>query len=172
MVHFVLKCMLVNWRWGGETLSLRLLQTGLSASSLKKKIPMEKNCALWDKYDLFPLEGNSHCLWDAWKGCILTHSTLSEIERGGPWFVTAIDSALPLFLGNNLEAFQKEVIARLSLKKLSLNVEALDIYCPIIANLFWNNITPVTRSFLNNLLCPNGFQTWVCQNKDCPCSIN
>jgi len=45
---------------------------------------MEKNCAIWDKYDLFPLDGNSHCLWDAWKGCILTHSTLSEIERGGP----------------------------------------------------------------------------------------
>lgn len=105
-------------------------------------------------------------------GCILTHSTRSEIERGGPWFVTAIDPPLPLFLGNNLAAFQKEVIARLSLKKLSLNVEALDIYCPIIATLFWNNITAVTGSFQNNLLCPNGFQAWVCQNKDCPCSIN
>lgn len=36
------------------------------------------------------------------------------------------------------------------LKKLSLSMEALDSYCPIIATLFWNNITPVTRKFLNN----------------------
>lgn len=52
---------------------------------------------------------------------------------------------LSLFLGNNLAAFQKEVIARLLLKKLSLNVEALDSYCPIITTLFWNNITPVRQ---------------------------
>lgn len=31
-------------------------------------------------------------LWDAWKAWILTHSCLSEIEHGGPWFVIAIDS--------------------------------------------------------------------------------
>lgn len=53
--------------------------------------------------------------------------------------------SLPLFLGDNLAAFQKEVIARLLLKKLSLNVEALDSYYPIIATLFWNNITPVRQ---------------------------
>lgn len=53
--------------------------------------------------------------------------------------------SLPLFLGNNLAAFQKEVIARLLLKKLPLNVEALDSYYPIIATLLWNNITPVRQ---------------------------
>lgn len=53
--------------------------------------------------------------------------------------------SLPLFLRNNLAVFQKEVIAGLLLKKLSLNVEALDGYCPIIATLFWNNIIPVRQ---------------------------
>lgn len=160
---------------GGGKLSLsEMTSDRIVCFLLKKKIKIQwkKMCYLGQIWCISFRRQYTLCLWDAWKGCIFTHSTLSEIEQGGLWFVTAIDPPLPLFPGNNLAAFQKEVIARLSVKKLSLNVEALDIYCPIIATLFWNNIIPVTGSFQNNLLCPNGFQAWVCLKKDCPCSIN